>query len=323
MPLDSNRDAVKKPAIRKVVLSLALILTGMSIVMRYACEFSGRPLPNGVKYAGLAIEVPLSAQDIREILGCGRDDKVAVVCGHSGSDVQDRASMRRAQYYDFAFILFYVAFFWVIGVMQLRAFTPQATSRHNKKANWWQRLKQRRARIMAVLSILLVVVAGVLDYKEDFAILNTLNQAASVGMPSAVSITQWAWPKWWCLFVMLIFQLPLMWAGQSGANLFTLISRLLAAFAVFSGASGMIACWFQHPARLESAAMGLSCVPLYVFAREMVGDGSRTGLNRIAESRLLSWLTRWPGFLLGEYEPAAESIEGQLLMVEQGRSSPC
>jgi hypothetical protein len=162
---------------------------------------------------------------------------------------------------------------------------------------------------------MLVIGAGAYDIRENIAILNTLDDAKRLVMPSVIAIAGPAWSKWWLLFAALACQTPLLFAGRPRATLFTFISRILGVAANFFAASGMIACWLHHDARLESSATGLACVTLYIFDLAVLGDGTKVGLDRLASYPLLSWLSRWPSFFLGESDPAPESFERHLSLL--------
>lgn len=264
-----------------LALASALLVIAFAVIFASAIQFSGRPLPYGLTRPILAMEVPATADDIRLTMGCGVGETKAVPCGDP-LDVLDRNSMRTAQYIDYFFIPCYAAMFILAGLIQLRTVPSK----------WWG--------MLGIASALLVLPAAVFDYFEDFAILRALDRLPTTVMPDAAAIAYCGWWKWWLLFIALLCLLPLLYAGDAKSMALKLISRLLMAIVVVNGLAGLLACWFRHPARLESATSGLVAIPLVILFRAFLRDGTLEGLNRLANVWGLKWLARWPEFLFEE-----------------------
>jgi hypothetical protein len=283
--------------VERVGVTASVLLFLLGAYLTYGINFSGRPLPQGLKSAILAMEVPSGSDDIRLTVGCGLGEKRIVACTDP-LDRRDRDAMRAAQYADMFFIPLYVAVLVVAGITQW-VVTP-----------WhWRRL--------GAVTAATGFAAGVLDYFENAAILETLDKIAQSQALDAGAIANFAWWKWGLLFVSLFCLLPLMLAQDAKSMTLKIFSRVLCVYAAVSCLAGFIACWFRHPTRLESASPAFVALPVLILLRSFLRDGTLEGLTWLAGLWGLRWLARWPEFLFGEEEDPRERSGQQSAQFEQ------
>ena len=274
------------PAIERTGVIAAILLCFLGAYMTYGINFSGRPLPQGLRSPILSMEVPTCADDIRLTVGCGTGEKRQIAC-ENPLDSQDRGSMRLAQYADMAFIPLYIALFVAAGLTQMRI-SPSIWG--------W----------LGAVAVVTAIAAAALDYRENFAILATLDRIDRKQALSASAIANAAWWKWGLLFTSLLCLVPLMFAKGARSMTLKVISRALCAYVVVSALAGLLACWFRHPTRLESASSAFIALPLLMLLRPFLRDGTLEGLNWLAGLWGLRWLARWPEFIFHEEENPRE-----------------
>ena len=228
-----------------------------------------RPLPEGVKSAMLALEL-LRERDRGRVGEFVDPPELAVagaeVIGARERPTRERDHLLRAVRRDAFFIAGYDTFLSLAGVLLVRS--P-----------------------FGVPLIVLANAAAYLDVQENRAIVRLLS-----GEPGPVPRAAALW-KWACVFTAFLLMVPAV-VPRRGAIFWRTIGLAAAAAALFGGVEGWLALAYENDQLLEAAARKLA--PAFVLAafffgtRRVLADGLLPALDRLAATRWLGWLSRWP-----------------------------
>ena len=237
-------------------------------------RFCRHELPAHLTRPGLAMQLASSVSDVEKVLG------LATACPGpprptpAPSCAANRATLVQQQYRDFVFIPIYVVFFVLLGAMLCA------------RGGW------RVAPGVAV--VVLAVVAGYFDVKEDRVILAILDRVpACAVMPRAAALVKW---RAICGLLFLAAPLFVPPAGVRG------LGRWFGYAAALLGASATYFAWKQHSTlddgHLETAATLVAAAVLSawvaVAARAWFPDGLLPALDAWASRGWLRRVANWP-----------------------------
>jgi hypothetical protein len=227
------------------------------------------PLPEGVKSPILALELIRDPQLLDQIARPDaeppRGDSTAPPPRH------ERDRLRRAVTIDFGFIVAYATFLSLVGYLVWTVAIPPFGG-------------------AGIIVVMAVIAAALFDVRENLAMLSLL--AGGSAGPRSVSLV-----KWRLLFVAVTASAAL-FVTRNEPPLRRAMGILGGLIALVAGIEGLYGAFKGDDKLIEAASGRLGgaflVTVVYLLTYGVLRDGLLLALNKLAEWKLLAWLTNWP-----------------------------
>jgi len=256
-----------------IAISWAAALTiALGITMGVLSDFGKRTLPAGVHSPVLAMEL-LTPDPIR----------VSQILGPNGDPGDDRPQMIQQINWDWWFIVSYTVLFILLGIL----------------------LYRRGDRWVGFFILVLILPAAIFDVLENFAILGLLGVPTSASrFPSLLKLASrdsaprvWSLLKWALVFFLLLLSTRIYFDEQV-PKVRRWIGYVAGTLAMIGSIVGLCGPVFNTDALIEKGSKLLAANLLvsfvYFATYSWLSNGLLPALDRLANSKCLRKLTRWP-----------------------------